>query len=257
MHEGRDVLWCKTWCATEHLISLDFPRERKARRLVHEPRHEREIEKRRGKSTVGRGHAVARVEITPLEAHGLATRTIRRWRRCGLDDDVRARTGYGRDCAAESNGLGTDVVAGLSVGINPLPVKKVEGDHLDSSDSPAEEVLAGLLHAPREELEWIVEGGRPGIGGVRSREGEAELVGDPFDLVRARQLAAETIEVERRDDQSHERRETAEREHQERHDTHSVAASWFPRPEAASRLVLKGASRRRLVPISAFAARSP
>src|SRR5207237_7518370 len=133
------------------------------------------------------------------------------------------RAGYGRGCGAESNGLGTDVVAGLAVGVAPLPVKQVEGDQISSFDRPADEVLAGLLHASREELEWIVEGCRPGVGRIRSREGEAELVGDPFDLVRARQLPAETIEVERRGDQSDERRETAERQHYQRHDTHSVA----------------------------------
>src|SRR5207247_861985 len=159
----------------------------------------------------------------PPVADGVAARSSRRWRRFGFDADVRARTDYGRDCAAESNGLGTDGVARLSVGVDPLPVQKVEGDQIDSSDGPADEVLADLLHASREELEWIVEGCRPGVGRIRSREGEAELVGDPFDLVRARQLAAETIEVERRGDQSDERRETAERQHYQRHDTHSVA----------------------------------
>ena len=196
---------------------LGIPPHEAQRRFVDEPGHERKIEKSCREAAVGRDHAIARVEGAPLETHRLAARAIRQWRGRRLDDHMRSLTIHGRERAAESNGLRPQLAARLAVRVDALTVQKVERDEIDALDRPPDEVLAGLLDASREELEWIEERGRPRIRRIYSREGEAEPTRDLLDLLGARELAAKAIEIDRRDDQRDDRTDRRENEYQ-RHD---------------------------------------
>ena len=118
---------------------------------------------------------------------------------------MRSLTIHGRERAAESNGLRAQPAARLAVRVDALTVQKVERDEIDALDRSPDEVLAGLLDASREELEWIEERGRPRIRRIYSREGEAEPARDLLDLVGPRELAAKAIEIDRRDDQRDDR----------------------------------------------------
>src|SRR2546426_6309385 len=105
----------------------------------------------------------------------------------------------GRERAAKADWLGAHIVFGVAIGVDALPVQKVERGKSNSADGARDEILAGLLDAAGEELKGIAEGRRAGAGPVGPRDGETQRVGDHLQLVGSRDLATEPIEVDRRE----------------------------------------------------------
>src|SRR5258706_6852392 len=176
------------------------------------------VEERSRVTAVGRDHPIARVEVTPLQAHRLAVSPNGKRRRGRFNDDVWVVAAHRRDRAAEADRLRSRVAVRLRVRVERHVVQKVEGDHVDAANGPRDEVLAGLLDPPGEELERIAQRGRPGIGRVGPRKSKPERVRDSLDLVSSRKLAAETVEVKRREDRGDGAADQREHEKDERHE---------------------------------------
>src|SRR2546427_2741058 len=130
----------------------------------------------------------------------------------------------GRHRAGVADGLRSRAAARVTVGVEPQPVQKIEGDHIYALDRPGDEVLTRLFAAAREELERKVEGGRPGVCRIRCGETKTEAMGDLFHLVGPREFPPEKIQIERREDRGDGAAEQREYEKDDRHGSHCVGA---------------------------------
>ena len=100
------------------------------------------------------------------------------------------------------------------VGARLLDPPEVEGDDVAATVRAGEHVLDALLDAAREELEGEARRQVRRERRVEAGEAESKRAREPAELLRARQLAAETAQVRRAEDD----RETGRREERQEDD---------------------------------------